>query len=488
MYISKQRMLNHTPKEVSNNVVDSVTIGTVVSTNDPQQMGRLKIVCTKWGDTFATQVDELPWATYISPFGGGSNTGARGPGLQESVGKVAYGFWAIPKVGAQVLVMCIDSDPAFRVYVGSMYSQFEPHTLPHGRYSYDLHPASTNTDSTPYGPLTSSEKPIEPLASNLKASFGHTTTNYEWQTRGADYQATGIGPNHLDHTESNAPDDHNIPDSFTDWKSTQGYEGTRYDPNELESKVISLTSPGFHSISMDDRQENCRLRFRTTSGHQILLDDTNERIYISTAKGENWVEMDQNGNIDIFSTNRVSIHSGKDINLTSDETVRIQAKKGIHLLSDADIRLQSTNDIHVRSGGNLRIGVASSTYVSTMGNTHIKSNGQILATSGGSMHLLSGGVANISAADTMNMNSGGSYIVTASTVHHNGPAAAVATQATLANEQPSFWTNRVPTHEPYARGVTKNDFTHTPEYSYKSEFINRVERGIKFARGLFWRR
>lgn len=487
MYVSKLKQHNTTAQTQK---YDGTTIGTVVSTSDPQQMGRLKIVCSKWGDSFDNPIDELPWASYISPFGGDSMVGSRGPDIQQSTGTIAYGFWAIPKIGAQVLVMKLDNDPMHRVYLGTMYNQFTPHTLPHGRFKYDGHP-TVNSDnmSTPYGPFTSSEHPIEPLNSNLRQSFGSSKTNYEWQTRAADYQVAAIQPNHTDFTESTTPDDYNVTDSISDWKSTQGYEATRYDPSELESKVVSLTSPGFHSLSMDDRIENCRMRFRTTSGHQVLLDDTNERIYISTAKGNNWVEMDQDGNIDVFSNTRINLHAVKDINITSDESVRIQAQKGIHLLSDTVINLQSKDDINVKStAGNLRVGTAQSIYLSANQSIHTIANINQHHTSNGSMHLLSGGVLNASASDVINVNAGGDYIVTAENIHHNGPSATPATAAQPAAEKPAMWTNRVPTHEPFARTMTKTDYTHEPEHTYLSKLVNRMERGRTIIRGMFWRR
>src|SRR5690606_25651567 len=98
-----------------------------------------------------------------------------------------------------------------------------------------------------------------------------------------------------------------------------------------------------------------RVKVRTTHGHQIILDDTNERLYINTCEGNNWIELDKNGNIDIFSNRRVSIHSVKEMNYTTDETFRVTAKKGIHLHSDTELRLTTkSDDIHISSGKNIR--------------------------------------------------------------------------------------------------------------------------------------
>jgi len=275
---------------------------------------------------------------------------------------------------------------------------------------------------------------------------------------------------------------------MTDWSSTQGYNSTRYDNEEQESKIVSLTSPGFHSLSMDDRMENCRMRMRTTSGHQILLDDTNERIYIATAKGNNWIEMDQDGNIDIYTANKLNVRAASDINFTSDETIRFTAKKGIHMVSQDEIRMQGAKDIHIQTQQNLRVGTEASLFLSSEQAVHVVANTTVNMQSGSTMNLRSGGEFNATASDTINMNSSGDYLVTAETIHHNGPTAAVADAASPAADKPAFWTNRVPTHEPYARTMTKDDFTHEPEVSYTSDLVNRFERGRNIIRGFFWRR
>lgn len=436
-----------------------VTLGVVVDTNDPQQMGRVRAVCVQWGDSWNTPVEDLPWAVYMSPFGGHVQVGTRGPGVQESDGSLAYGMWAIPKVGAQVAMMCVDGNPMTRMYIGSVFDQFTPHTLPHGRFMHEDHPGleKSGQDTVPYGPYTSAEKLVQPLAQNMKRAFNvSSAANHEYRTRGADYTATRVDVSQLDYTFSKAQDDKDV--KVDGWTATQGYGISRQDPSapstytdrSYDSTVYSWTSPGFHSISMDDRQENCRMRFRTTAGHQIIMDDTNERIYIATAQGNNWIELDQDGNIDVYTANKLSVHAAKEINFTSDDMIRFHAKKGIHMHSDADVRVTAATDIHVKAGSNLR--------------------------------LRSGANTNIQSGATTNVLAGGDIITTGSTIHFNGPTAAPA------GEQPALWTNRVPQHEPYARVMTKNDMTHEPEFGYNDQRVNRVERGRTISRGMYWRR
>ena len=92
----------------NNQLFNGLTYGVVVDTNDPKQMGRLRVRCPAWGEGPELEVSRIPWATYITPFGGSTIGAGRGsdPNGNSSInsngGSVAYGMWAIPKVGAVV--------------------------------------------------------------------------------------------------------------------------------------------------------------------------------------------------------------------------------------------------------------------------------------------------------------------------------------------------------------------------------------------------
>lgn len=452
MFQSKLSQLNSAPPSPQ-----GVTIGVVVDTNDPQNMGRVRVLCTQWGDLPSTPVEDIPWAMYLSPLGGHTSTGTRGPGIQGSTGAIAYGFWGIPKTGASVAVMCIDGNPQMRMWIGCVYDQFTPHTMPSGRYTYEEHPAlEPSFNAFPYGPYTSAEYLIQPLAQNLADHFGNKSEpNYEWRSRGADYTVSRVGVDSLDFTYSRVADDVGV--THDGWTSTQGYQTNRQNPQNAstttdksyDSMVYSFVSPGFHSFSFDDRQENCRVKIRTTSGHQILLDDTNERIYISTAQGNNWIELDQNGNIDVYTSNKLNIRAARDVNITSDETVRIYGKQGVHIKSDTETIVESGDKISFTS-------------------TNINVNG--------SSNL------NLTGTAAVNITSSGTIAADGSAIHLNSG------ESTPAPRDQAKWTNRVPAHEPWARTMTINDLTHQPEHDYTSPEVNRSERGRTYARGMYWRR
>lgn len=354
----------------------SLTLGLVVNTDDPLEGGRLQVFCPALNDN-PKKVMHLPWAAYISPFGGSINNKnfARGTGDGESGsdGAVHYGFWAVPELGSHVLVGCIDGDPRRRFFVGSLPEHQETHTQFNGRFDWA-------GDGTPDGPLTSSKKPIQPIYDNWTQAFVDRTSR-EWKTRGADYQvsvnskdgngspSTLRGDDYLDETFEGMSA-HEKDDWVKEVMGANGYDwsGFKSVGPFKSSRVYGMSTPGFHSFSMDDRPFNSRVKLRTATGHMILMDDTNERIYVMTNKGKNWVEMDSNGNIDVFSENRVSIASAGDINLTTQGTLRMHAAESIHMYAGhivnepdstegllteppikGEIRIQAETDMHLVS-------------------------------------------------------------------------------------------------------------------------------------------
>jgi len=509
-----RRIKNQRP---DNGSFNQLTIGIVVDSNDPQQMGRLRAICPTLGDSFDSPIGDIPWAKYISPLGGMTSTGSRGPDDNSPTdGPVSYGMWAIPKVGARVLVSCIDSNTEHRIWLGCMYGDYLPHTMPHGRYTYQ-------DAERPNGPLSSTEEPIQPLYDNLTEAFGDRSTNFEWRSRGADNQCSYVDGAAMDRVISFLQDDRDVPYTEEDGKtgsSTQGYARSRVAPNltseetgkNYDSQIYSWTTPGFHSVAMDDKPDNCRMRFRTSSGHQILLDDTNERIYVATAEGKCWIEMDQNGNIDVHTDKRMSFHAKEDINFTTDKAFRVKAEEGIHLQTPGEFRLhvgtnshiKTENDMFVETGNDTHCTVGNILYIESTSDMNLKTGAILNVESVGITNILVGAAANLTVGAALKIDTGGivdilgggNINLDAPEVHLNdglasaGPASSAALPTAPFE---AFWTNRVPDHEPWGRIMyieTDNDLNnkHTPELTYNDPNVGKVELGTTIERGPFWHR
>lgn len=512
-----------------------ISVGRVMDTNDPNQMGRIRVYIPAI-DRNTLLVGDLPFAMYCSPFAGWQHIQSRGPTTDAlTTGPVAYGFFSVPKVGTDVVIAHLDGNPQYRIWFGALQGMYLAHTLPHGRFTFANPPISTDPPNPPGtldGPLSSTESPIQPQYDNLTEAYTRTDSvasndgaikttpraNFEWRSRGIDYQAAGLGS-----SQQNAPsqeiskiaDDRNYKFSEPDGSTfkanvggfTQGYAQSRiepdipYDPSlvdggdNLDPQTYCLTTPGFHAWSMDDRPENCRIRIRTTSGNTVILDDTNERIYIATAEGNNWVEMDLDGSIDVYSSRRVSIHAAMDVNFTTEGSFRVTAAKGIHLTS----------------GGDTRVTVGANLQTSTVGQTNIQSNDDISIQTQGSLQVLAGAALNLTATEdinllasgqgafttgtTLNFGAIGEVIIAGSAVEIDGATPATADAASPNNADEAYLTNRVPEHEPWGRimmnpSATDNDTGnyYQLELDYDSPDVGKLELGEKIPRNPNWHR
>ena len=312
--------------EYFHNGIPFIFEGQVVSTADPDQMGRLKIwVPALDGESF--KIDQLPWADYASPLMGFTAEFPAGNNAIKNKSHAAYGFWAIPKVGATVLVFCLNGNPSCRCYFASTVRLHRNRSLPTGR----------NTDflgkSGPWGDAGDGKgnlAAIQPAYDNMRTQFQGRVTESEALTRGA-YER-------------------NVAQAKEDKDGNEGYSTNQVDPNYLDPQTYCFVSPGRHAMIMQDDPKYARLRLKTAEGHQVIFDDANERIYMSTAAGNTWVEMDKDGHIHIYGSKSISIRSGKDINMYADENINIEANKGVNIKANTDdIRLSAQTSLHVKA-------------------------------------------------------------------------------------------------------------------------------------------
>lgn len=321
-----------------------MTIGIVKNNADPAHHGRLQIYCPNIdAEDFA--VKDLPWAWYIAPFGGTTANPLIGREQTAVEGITTYGMWAIPKNGSQVLVGFLDGNAENRFYLGAMYLPEQNRTLPAG---IDDDGMKTEIDeSGNYG-----QNEFETYKKN-QTEAGLYKDDPHYRTRGS-YERSVSHPSNKNKVK---PTDN-------------GYYPKPLEPEKADSQIYSWTTPGRHYITMSDVDEYCRIRIRSTEGNQVIIDDTNERIYISTAKGRNWIEIDEgSGKIYFYTASKFNIHSENDLNLYSDENINIVAKKRVNIQSeeravkiqskrnteilstDANIKLTASRDLSLRTTG-----------------------------------------------------------------------------------------------------------------------------------------
>jgi hypothetical protein len=119
------------------------------------------------------------------------------------------------------------------------------------------------------------------------------------------------------------------------------------------------------------------LRIRTRTGHQILLHNSEDLIYIGNAKGTTWIEMTANGKLDIFAQDSVSIHTQTDFNFKADRDVNIEAGRNINIKGRSNINMESIANYNLKVGAGQNIVVGSVTNIYSGSNINMDSGTQI---------------------------------------------------------------------------------------------------------------
>jgi uncharacterized protein (DUF2345 family) len=457
---------------------------------DPTYMGSVEVALIK---NQAVPID-LQSRTFVvkwsSPFFGYTSSRYEGnnSGDFNDVQK-SYGMWMVPPdVGTKVLVVFLLGNASDGYVIGCIPETFQNHMVPgiaasdqasltaeqERRYGTkylpvaEIHKASQtlNENKNPYF----IKKPVHPFAERLLAQGllldtvrGVTSSSARRETPSKVFGISTPGP--LDESDGAK-------------KGKIGYAGNRQ---------FYVSRLGGHSFVMDDGDLNGAdelVRIRTRTGHQILLHNSHDLIYIANSKGTAWIEMTSAGKIDIYAEDSVSIHTEADFNFRADRDVNLEAGRNINMLASNNFNLNVKEDFNliVDQSGKLQFGsvanISSKTDIklNALTNLHVKSNGSIFNTAGENINLLSNNGTYLTTNGDTNISSAGSIFATGFNIHLNGPTAAKATTATDA-EQPvrlplfnlpnrdkqSGWADgnfynadpitsimqRVPTHEPW---------------------------------------
>jgi hypothetical protein len=133
---------------------------------------------------------------------------------------------------------------------------------------------------------------------------------------------------------------------------------------------------GGHTFVMDDGSVlgvDQLIRLRTAGGHQILMNDTEETIYISHAKGNSWVELTADGSINIYSKSGFNLRSEGNVNIHSDQNINLNAQGNIYMnrVANVSATVNSLPNTVFQSNTGTWINTANSiSTISTVAPTH----------------------------------------------------------------------------------------------------------------------
>ncbi len=350
-------------------------IGKIVNHLDPEYNGRIEVEIlkiTKSGNSEEGSGYLIP-CQYISPFYGVTPR----EGLSENAGydytQKSYGMWAIPPdVGVRVLVFCAEEQFGYGFWFGC---------IPDNKMNFMLpgYASTTYNDTDKSSPL-----PVGEYNKKTEKGVGTDATAFIKPANTDAVSAlttSGLKNDNIRGTNTSSAR-REVP-SMVFGLSTPGIYDRRPGKPKAKygEKVASANIPfsrlGGHSFVMDDGDatllrkghpssspptyanfeagesgdftlpHNDLIRLKTRTGHQILMHNSEDLIYISNAKGSSWIELTSNGKIDIYATDSVSVHTSNDLNITADRDIIMKAGRNIVLNAGKDGLITAAEGTHI---------------------------------------------------------------------------------------------------------------------------------------------
>jgi len=337
---------------------------------------------------------------YAPPFYGVTSSQFEGnnPASFNDVQK-SYGMWmAPPDLYTHVLCMFVESDSNQGYWLGCVPDRWQNHMVPGIASSENVAWAPGQKEKYGNMPVPVAEflkkakegttfkpnlepKPVHPFADRLLKQ-GLLADKYRGSTTSS---ARRELPSQVFGISTPGPLDPNGP------KKEVGYESKK--------TTARVSRTGGHTFVMDDGDiygENRLVRIRSSMGHQILLNDTANVLYISNAEGTAWLEMSAQGKIDIYAQDSISIHSEQDFNFRADRDINIEAMRNVNIKSVKDTVFNVGHDHHLVVANDGKVQINGKHEHFTRGDSNISSGNELnLYASKGAANITAGGGINL---------------------------------------------------------------------------------------------
>jgi len=545
-----------------------VHLATDVSVMDTTFNGRLKVTLLKDQGNDIGSDRQSYIVNYASPFFGYTPFEAMGRNNTDfNDTQKSYGMWFVPPdVGVTVMCVFVDGDPGEGYWFACLPPSFANHMVPAigATTEVDLTDADKKKYNTkqplPVGEINKRfnsqdneknaeliKKPVHPIADHFLEQGtledtirGTSTSTARRSTPNAVFGISTPGP--LDWRDGSKR--MNI--GAADNQSLSGVPvsrlgGSQFVIDDGDDRYLRTTPAGEGPVEYVDvlNKEivgtgektnkkgsptipvNEYTRLRTRTGHQILLHNSEDLIYIGNSKGSAWLELTSNGKIDIYSADSISIHTETDLNIRADRDINLEAGRNISMKATAEydskenahrmddqgnplpkintagnqeagrIQFESAFNMNLLIGANGKIEtrsyknsedvlVAGDLDINVIGNTRIE---QAI-----NLDVKTGLRTSLTAGANTEILSTGQHIETASQIHMNGPDARTADSAkTIAglSIHQNIYTNtdagwamsqyqagsiksimkRIPMHEPWAQHENNSPAFQTPTFT-----------------------
>ena len=452
----------------------------VVNNLDSRYMGGLTVELLTYTQAGGTpeKSGQLLNVRYLSPFYGTTPNSALTANDGYEHTQKSYGMWMVPPdVGTKVLVIFAEGNANFGYWIGCIPADYMNFMVPDGKAS-----TQNTTGVTPPGlkgrklPVGEYNKAIEtgakvdptlfekPYNKDFTESLeiqgllndearGTTTTSARREIPSMVFGISTPGPKDR---RDGAPKSEIGTAGQKVAVPSNRLGGTSFVMDDGDERFVRAThaedGPPIYKNKGNKEEggdrtipQNELFRIRTRTGHQILMNNSEDLIYIGNARGTTWIEMSSDGKIDIHAQDSVSIMTENDLNITAERDINMEAGRNVNIKATGRtkgqdtgrVQIESVNDFNLHVGANSKITVGKDQHIKVKGSQHLDTNNFL--------HIKTGQDNRLTAGGSTHINSTKEHRETATYVHMNGPTASIANPS---QEVQSLETITLPRVEP----------------------------------------
>jgi hypothetical protein len=361
----------------------------VVSHLDPSYMGSLEVQLIHESGNDEDREGQLRTVKHLNPFYGSTSMEFVGddPDTHDQTQK-SYGMWFVPPdVGSIVACIFISGDPRKGFWFGvvqdedsnfecpgyaatsyvvddSRKTDKEKSRVPTSEYNKIIHP-EVQSDTT------KKLKPEHPIAKALEDQGllkddirGITTSSGRREVPSMVFGISTPGP--VDKAGKQAKvgkHEHKVAAAYVSRLGGSSFVMDDGDDKWERKTKPSDGPPEYVSVeagetALRDNPHNELIRLRTRTGHQILLHNSEDLIYIGNSRGTAWIEISSDGKIDIFAEDSISFRTKQDFNFYADRDINMEAgrnfntkvkgEKHTHVIGDQILIVDGNQKIHIK--------------------------------------------------------------------------------------------------------------------------------------------
>lgn len=398
----------------------------VISHLDPSYMGTLEVQLLHEAGNDEAREGQLRTVKYLNPFYGSSHIDyvSSDPDTHDNTQK-AYGMWFIPPdVGQIVACIFIGGDPRKGYWFGCVQNEDMNFSLPGYAATQYVVDSSRETSKSKtrvpvgeYNKIIHSEvqsdttkklKPEHPSAKKLEKQGllkddirGITTSSARREVPSMVFGISTPGP--VDKAGKKGKvgkHEHKIPDAYVSRLGGSSFVMDDGDDKFLRTKHAKDGPPTYAAVEqgetngIKDILHNELIRLRTRTGHQILLHNSEDLIYIGNSRGTAWIELSSDGKMEVYAEDSISFRTKKDFNFYADRDINLESGRNFNVKVNGEMHTHVVKDQILIVDENQKIQIKKNvdkTYQQNFTHTVFNSVSENFASQGGTVKVTTGG-------------------------------------------------------------------------------------------------